>query len=301
MTRPSLHDSRSLHKHAHGSESLSYHGMYLACSMLVSQADVSMGDQFVRLENKVAIITGADTGIGKGISLCMAREGAAITIDYRGEKKPADDLVREIEGWGGKALAIEGDVTRPDQIDNLISQTVSTFGKLDIFVNNAGMERKFPFLDVPADLWLQTIAVNLTGPWISSQKAAQRMVKQGQGGRIINISSVHEDLPMPTNAAYCAAKGGLRMMMRTIAVELAPYGILVNNIGPGAIDTPMDAPLMEHPELMKELLSEIPLGRMGKPEEVGMLAVYLASDEAAYVTGHSFFIDGGMMRHSRSL
>jgi glucose 1-dehydrogenase len=127
------------------------------------------------------------------------------------------------------------------------------------------------------------------------------MVKQGAGGRIINISSVHEDLPMPTNAPYCAAKGGLRMLMRTIAVELAPHKITVNNIGPGAIDTPMDAPLKQHPELMKDLLAEIPLGRMGQPEEVAELAVYLASDAAAYVTGETYFIDGGMLRQSGSL
>jgi glucose 1-dehydrogenase len=127
------------------------------------------------------------------------------------------------------------------------------------------------------------------------------MVKQGDGGRIINISSVHEDLPMPTNSPYCASKGGLRMLMRTICVELAPHGITVNNIGPGAIDTPMDAPLKAHPEEMKELLAEIPLGRMGKPEDVAGLAVYLASDEAAYVTGSTYFIDGGMLRQSGSL
>ena len=127
------------------------------------------------------------------------------------------------------------------------------------------------------------------------------MVKRGHGGRIINISSVHEDLPMPTNAAYCVSKGGLRMMMRTIAVELAQHDILVNNIGPGAVDTPMDAPLKADPKAMNELLSEIPLHRMGKPDEIGMLAVYLASDEAGYVTGQTYFIDGGMLRQSGSL
>ena len=188
-----------------------------------------------------------------------------------------------------------------DQVQHLVQQTVEKFGRLDIMVNNAGIEEKHPFLETPLDLWDKVIAVNLTGPWIGSQVAAQQMVKQGGGGRIINISSVHEDLPMPTNAPYCAAKGGLRMLMRTIAVELAPHGITVNNIGPGAVDTPMDAPLKEHPELMKQLLSEIPLGRMGKPEEVAELAVYLASDAAAYITGSTYFIDGGMLRQSGSL
>lgn len=255
----------------------------------------------MRLEGKVAIVTGGDTGIGKGICTCLAREGAAVTIDYHGDREPADDLVKQIESQGGKALAIGANITEDNEIRLMIDQTVSTFGKLDIMVNNAGVEKKVPFLEMPFDNYRMTMSVNLDGPWLCSQRAANQMVKQGHGGRIINISSVHEDLPMPTNAAYCATKGGLRMLMRTIAVELAQYEILVNNIAPGAIDTPMDAPLKEHPELMKELLSEIPLGRMGQPEEIGMLAVYLASDEAAYVTGQTFFIDGGMTRQSGSL
>jgi glucose 1-dehydrogenase len=255
----------------------------------------------MRLKGKVAIVTGGDTGIGKGISLCLAREGAAIGIDYHGDQAPADDLVMEIEVLGGRALAVSADVTQEQQIDAMIQTVISTFGQLDILVNNAGIEKKTPFLETPLDAYEKILTVNLTGPWMCSQKAATQMVKQGHGGRIINISSVHEDLPMPTNAAYCVSKGGLRMMMRTIAIELAPHKILVNNIGPGAIDTPMDAPLKAQPELMKQLLAEIPLGRMGQPDEVGMLAVYLASDESAYVTGQTFIIDGGMTRQSGSL
>jgi len=150
-------------------------------------------------------------------------------------------------------------------------------------------------------VWNKIIAVDLTGPWLGSQIAARQMVKQGDGGRIINISSVHEDMPMPTNAPYCAAKGGLRMLMRTIAVELAPHKITVNNIGPGAIDTPLDKPTKEDPAKMKKLLAEIPLDRMGQPEEVAELAIYLASDAAAYVTGSTYFIDGGMLRQAGSL
>ena len=255
----------------------------------------------MRLQNKVAIITGADSGIGKAIALQMAHEGAAVTIDYIGPPDKAACIVQQIADEGGKALAVQADVTNVDQVQSLIAQTVQTFGRLDIMVNNAGIEEKHPFLEMPLEVWTKVIAVNLTGPWLGSQLAAQQMVKQGAGGRIINISSVHEDLPMPTNAPYCAAKGGLRMLMRTIAVELAPHKITVNNIGPGAIDTPMDAPLKQHPELMKELLAEIPLGRMGQPEEVAELAVYLASDAAAYVTGQTYFIDGGMLRQSGSL
>ncbi|HZT95222.1 MAG TPA: SDR family NAD(P)-dependent oxidoreductase, partial [Chloroflexota bacterium] len=137
------------------------------------------------LENKVAIVTGGDTGIGKGICGCMAREGAAVTIDYHGDRQPADDLVKQLEQDGGKALAVSADVTKPEEVENLIEQTVQTFGRLDILVNNAGMEIKHPFLEMPLDVWYKVIDVDLTGPWICAQKAAQQMVKQGAGGRII--------------------------------------------------------------------------------------------------------------------
>jgi glucose 1-dehydrogenase len=256
----------------------------------------------VRLEGKVAIVTGSATGIGEAIVQRFAREGAAVTIDYvQGQDQQANDVCAAIGKKGGKALAVEASVSDAGDVQKLIDQTVQAFGKLDIFVNNAGIEKKVPFVDIPLDLWEKTIAVDLTGPFLCAQAAARQMVKQGGNGRIINISSVHEDIPMPTNAAYCAAKGGLRMLMRTICVELAPHKITVNNIGPGAIDTPMDAPLKQHPEEMHELLSEIPLGRMGQPDEVAGLAVFLASDEAAYVTGSTYFIDGGMLRQSGSL
>jgi len=256
----------------------------------------------MRLQGKVAVITGSATGIGLAIAQVMAREGAAVVIDYVGhEQQQADQAVKGIEQSGGKALAVQADVSTQDDVQNLVDQTVRQFGRLDIMVNNAGIEQEHPFLETPLEVWDKVIAVDLTGPWLGSQIAARQMVKQGDGGRIINISSVHEDLPMPTNAPYCAAKGGLRMLMRTIAVELAPHKITVNNIGPGAIDTPLDKSTKDNPQKYKELLSEIPLGRMGQPEEVAELAVYLASDAAAYVTGSTYFIDGGMLRQSGSL
>jgi glucose 1-dehydrogenase len=256
----------------------------------------------VRLLNKVGIVTGSATGIGKSIAMRFASEGAAVTIDYVAQDGPAAAaLVDQIKRDGGKAVAIEADVSQPDSVQKLVQGTVDAFGQLDIMVNNAGIEKRVPFLELTTDLWERVIAVNLTGPFLCGQTAALQMVKQGTPGRIINISSVHEDLPMPTNVPYCAAKGGLRMLMRTMCVELAPYNITVNNIGPGAIDTPMDAPLKAQPELMRELLSEIPLARMGQPDEVAGLALYLASDDSAYVTGSTFFIDGGMLRHAGSL
>ncbi len=168
-------------------------------------------------------------------------------------------------------------------------------------MNNAAIEKKLPFIDYPLSEWQKIIAVNLTGPFLCAQAAAKQMIQQGHGGRIINISSIHEDLPMPTNAPYCVTKGGLRMLARTIAVELAPHGITVNNIGPGAIYTPIDKDVESDPALNAQILAEIPLGRWGRPEEVAQFALYLASDEASYITGSTHFIDGGMLRNAGSL
>ncbi len=255
----------------------------------------------LRLRDKVAIVTGGDTGIGKAISIAMAREGASVVIDYHGEEAPASALVREIRTFGGTACEIGADVSKPDEVRRLIAAAVERYGKLDIMVNNAGIEEQHPFIEMPLEAYEKTIGVNLTGTWLGCQVAAQQMVKQQRGGRIINISSVHEEIPMPTNAAYCASKGGIRMLTRTIAVELAQYGITVNDVCPGAIDTPIDAPVKRDPEKMKALLSEIPMRRMGRPEEIAQLCIYLASEDAAYVTGASIFIDGGMSKNSGSL
>ncbi len=255
----------------------------------------------MKLQDKVAIVTGSATGIGRAIATEMVHEGARVVIDYVGASDKADDLVHALETVGGSAVAVAADVSDAQQVDMLVEHAVKTFGRLDIFVNNAGIEHEYPFLETPKSEWDKVIAINLTGPFLCSQRAAKQMVAQGGGGRIINMSSVHEDLPMPTNSPYCAAKGGLRMLMRTIAVELAPHGITVNNIAPGAIDTPMDSPLKADAAKMKALLAEIPLHRMGKPHEVAALCVFLASEAGAYITGSTYFIDGGMMRHSGSL
>ena len=255
----------------------------------------------MRLEGKVAIITGSATGIGMACAQAMAREGACVTVDYVGNPASAQGVVDAIKQAGGRALAIEADVSKGDQVQHLVDETVREFGRLDIMHNNAGWEKKVPFLDMPFDIYQQVIDINLTGTFLGSQIAARQMVKQGDGGRIINTSSVHEDVTMPTNAPYCAAKGGIRMLMRTIAVELAPHKITVNNIAPGAIFTPIDADIQANPELEAELMAEIPLRRWGQPEEVANLAVFLASDEASYITGATYYIDGGMSRQSGSL
>lgn len=255
----------------------------------------------MNLHGKVAIVTGAATGIGRAIATEFVRAGAAVTVDYVGNSEHADELVKALQLIDGTAIAIAADVSDEQQVEMLVDQTVHSFGRLDILVNNAGIEQPAPFLETSRSAWDKVIAVNLTGPFLCAQRAAKQMVAQGGGGRIINISSVHEDLAMPTNSPYCASKGGLRMLMRTIAVELAPHQITVNNVGPGAIDTPMDAQTKADPDKLRTLLAEIPLGRMGHPQEIGELCAFLASDAAAYITGSTYFIDGGMMRHAGSL
>jgi glucose 1-dehydrogenase len=250
----------------------------------------------MRLENKVAVVTGSSSGIGAAIAQAFAAEGAAVVVNYSRHEDPAQKVLDQIEGAGGRGVVVGADVSDPKEVEAMVQQAVTAFGRLDIMVNNAGMERKMPFLETPFEVWQETIAVNLTGAWLGCQAAAKQMVAQGDPGRIINVSSVHEDLAMPTNSPYCATKGGVRMLMRTLAVELAPHEITVNNIAPGAIDTPMDAPLKQDPDLMKELLSEIPLGRMGKPEDVANMALFLASEASSYVTGSTLFVDGGMIR-----
>jgi glucose 1-dehydrogenase len=246
----------------------------------------------MRLQDKVAIVTGAATGIGQAIAVRFAREGAAVVVDYIGKPDVASKTQEQIAHFGGKSVAVAADISKPDQVQNLIDGAVKAFGKLDIVVNNAGVEKKLAFVDYPLEELQKILDINLIGPFLVSQAAARQMIRQRHGGRLINISSVHEDLPMPTNAAYCVSKGGLRM--------LAKDKITVNNIGPGAVFTPIDADVEAMPEMEKELMSEIPLKRWGKPEEIAGLAVYLASDEAAYITGSTYFIDGGMLRQSGS-
>lgn len=255
----------------------------------------------MNLEGKTAVITGGDTGIGRAIALEFAAAGACVVVDFVGDRSPADALVDQIGNSSGKAVAIEADVSKPEDVRRLIDKTVEHFGTIDVMVNNAGIEEKHPFLEMPLDVFEKVLAVNLRGTWLCSQIAARKMVEQKRGGRIINISSIHEDVTMPTNAPYCASKGAIRMLMRTIAVELAPHNITVNNVCPGAIDTPMDARLKRNDMEINALLQEIPMRRMGKPDEVAKLCAYLASDAAAYITGASFVVDGGMSKESGSL
>jgi glucose 1-dehydrogenase len=253
------------------------------------------------LDNKVAIVTGSDSGIGRGIAIEFAKQGATVVVNYVHNQQKAQEVQQTIEKNNGKVLVLQADVSQVQQAQGLIQQTVEHFNRLDIIVNNAGMEIHSPFVDVTEEQFDRVLSVDLKGVFFCAQAAAREMIKRKIQGRIINISSVHEDLAMPKNAPYCCAKGGVRMLMRTIALELAPYNITVNNIAPGAIHTPIDADVEADPEKMAALLKEIPLHRMGQPDEVAKLAVYLASDAAAYVTGSTYVIDGGLMINTGAL
>src|SRR5437899_3179042 len=254
-----------------------------------------------QLDSKVAIVTGSDSGIGRAIAIQFAQEGATVVINYAHAQDKAEQVREIIEQNNGKALVIQADVSQYQQAMGLIQQTLEHFNRLDIMVNNAGMEIHSPFLDVSEEQWDRVLNVDLKGAFFCAQAAAREMVKRKTAGRIINISSVHEDLAMPQNAPYCCAKGGIRMMTRTICLELAPYNITVNNIAPGAIDTPIEADVKADPEKMAALLKEIPQHRMGQPEEVAKLALFLASDAAAYVTGSTYIIDGGLTVNTGAL
>lgn len=253
------------------------------------------------LDNKVAIITGSDSGIGRAIAIQFAKEGATVVVNYAHNQQKAEEVRQTIQQNNGRVLVIQADVGQYQQAMGLIHQTVEHFGRLDIMVNNAGMEIHNPFVDVTEEQFDRVVSIDLKGAFFCAQAAAREMIQRKTAGRIVNISSVHEDLPMPRNVPYCCAKGGLRMLTRTIAVELAPYKITVNNIAPGAVETPIDADVEADPEKMAALLKEIPLNRMGQPGEIAKLALYLASDASAYVTGSTYIIDGGLSINTGAL
>jgi glucose 1-dehydrogenase len=248
----------------------------------------------MRLKDKVALITGASSGIGEAIAVRFAQEGARVAINYLGGGNRAEQAAEVARKCGGEAITVPGDVSRRADVEQMVAETVSKLGKLDVAVNNAGIEIRRPFLEVTDEEWDRVIGVDLRGPFLVGQVAARQMVRQGSGGVIVNVSSVHEDIPFPGYAAYCAAKGGVRMLMRNLAVELAPQKIRINNIAPGAIATPINQKVLDDPEAMKNALSEIPWGRFGRPEEVAAVAVFLASDESEYVTGSTYYVDGGL-------
>jgi len=253
------------------------------------------------LKNKVAIVTGGNSGIGLAIAVELARQGANIVIDFVSHPEAADVLEKQIIALGDQAISVRADVSKVAELQTLVDTAVQKFGRLDIMVNNAGVETRTSVLDTTEEQYEKVLAINLKSAFFGTQLAARQMIKQGGGGRIINISSVHEDWPMPSNTAYCLSKGGMRMLTRTAGVELAPHNILVVGVGPGAVATPINLSTMNDPALLKKLDCAIPLGRMAKPEEIGSVVAFLAGDGASYVTATTIFADGGIMQCSPGL
>lgn len=252
-----------------------------------------------RLQGRVAIVTGASSGIGQGIAKRLGCEGAKVIVDYVGTPEGAEETQRAIEQCGSEGQIVQGDVTRDEDICKLVDASWSRFGAADILVNNAGMEKKSMFWDTPEEEYDRVMAVNLRGPFFLTQAFVRRLRDAKKPGRVINISSVHEDMAFPGFTTYCCSKGGLRMLMRNLAVELGQLGITVNNIAPGAISTPINKSLLEDKPKLNALLANIPVGRLGTPDDVAGLAAFLASDEASYISGSTFVIDGGLMRNYR--
>jgi glucose 1-dehydrogenase len=247
------------------------------------------------LGGRRALITGAATGIGRATAGRLAADGAAVVINYVGPPDQADEVVKEISGAGGRAVAIQADVSNEEQVVSMFERAADELGgPVDCLVNNAGIEKPFKLIDMPLDEWNKVIAVNLTGAFLCTREAARGMCGANIPGAVINVSSVHEVIPWVEFAHYCASKGGMKLFTQTIARELAPHGIRVVNVAPGAILTPINQDLIDDEKKRKAVEEEIPLGRTGKPEEIAAAIAWLAGPEAEYVVGSTLFVDGGM-------
>lgn len=255
----------------------------------------------MNLKGKIAIVTGGNSGIGQSIVLELAKQGANIVIDYVCHPEATEALERQVAALGDQAIGVKADVSKVAELQALIDAAVKNFGRLDIMVNNAGVETRTSVLDTTEEQFDKVLAINLKSAFFGTQVAARQMIKQGGGGRIINITSVHEDWPMPGNTPYCLSKGGMRMLTRTAGVELAPHKVLVVGVGPGAVATPINLSTMKDPALMQKLNAAIPLGRMAQPEEIGSVVAFLAGEGASYMTATTIFADGGIMHSSPGL
>ena len=247
-----------------------------------------------RLQGKVVAITGGSQGIGLAIAQRFAQEGADISFCYRSNKPGADEVAASIQKLSRKAVGFQCDVGIVAEGQKFIADTVAQLGRIDVLVNNAGLERSADFWNVTEADYDAVLNVNLKGLFFITQAFVKHRMQAKAGGKIINISSVHEELPFPHFASYCASKGGVKMLTRNLSIELAPLGITINSIAPGAIETPINTKLLNDPAKLSALLENIPLKRLGKPEDVASMAVFLASDESSYATGTTFFIDGGL-------
>ena len=253
------------------------------------------------LTGKAAIVTGGNSGIGRAIALELAKQGAKIVINYIVNPASAEEMEKQIVASGGQAVGVKADVSKVVELQAMVDACVKAFARVDILVNNAGVETRTSVLDTTEEQYDRVLDINLKSAFFATQIAAKQMIKQGGGGRIINVTSVHEDWPMPGNTAYCLSKGGMRMLTRTAGLELARHNILIVGVGPGAVATPINTATMEDPATLKMLNEAIPLGRMARPEEIASVVAFLADTGASYMTATTVFADGGLMQSSPGL
>ena len=253
------------------------------------------------LKGQKALVTGSSSGIGEAIARYLAKMGASVAINYHSEAEAAEKIVDDIQSANGEAIAIQANVSQEDEVKAMFAQVFKAFGTIDILVNNAGIQKDSPLLDMTLEQWNLVIGVNLTGQFLCAREAAREFIRRGvqphiscAAGKIICISSVHQVIPWAGHVNYAASKGGINMMMQSIAQELAPHKIRVNSIAPGAIKTPINKPAWDTPEAEAKLLKLIPSGRVGNVEDIAKAAVWLASDDSDYVNGETLFVDGGM-------
>lgn len=254
----------------------------------------------ISLKQQVALVTGASSGLGESAARALAEAGAAVVVNYHSKAEPAEALVEQIRAKGGRAVAIGADVSNEDEVDRLFAQTLEAFGALDILLANSGLQKDAPIVDMTLDDWNTVINVNLTGQFLCARAALRQFIAQGMRpdvsramGKIIHMSSVHQLIPWAGHANYAASKGGVDLLMRSIAQEVGELKIRVNSIAPGAISTPINADA-RNGDAEKKLLELIPYGRVGDPQDVANAVVWLASDASDYVHGSTLFIDGGM-------
>jgi len=247
----------------------------------------------MRLKGKKALITGAGRGIGRGIAEVFADQGADVAVNDVGDSKTADDVAAAVRSKGCKAVTAIGDVSKRADVEAMIDKAWKELGGLDILVNNAGIETIIPFLELTDEQWTRLVDVNLRGPWLCSQVFCRRAIGENRKGSIVNIGSIQAAKVLPGRTHYAPAKLALEALTRNMSAEVTPQGIRVNCVHPGLIDTPMTAWVMNAPDILPQVLAQISLGRAGVPREIGQVVAFLASDEAAYLTGQSFFVDGG--------
>ena len=248
-----------------------------------------------RLDDRIVLVTGAGRGIGRGIAECVAREGAHVAVNYAQGKATAEQVVDSIRNLGRNAIAVQADVSDRQQVEAMVGTVTEQLGPIDVLVNNAGIESIVPFLELDDAEWERVTATNLKGPWLVGQVVARDMVARGKGGAIVNIGSIQAGMVFPGRTHYAPTKRGIETLTTNMAVELAPHGIRVNCLHPGLFDTDMTKWVMDDPDILPQVLKNIPLGRAAQPGEMGPAVVFMASDDASYVTGQSLYVDGGML------